>query len=110
MTPVALLLLVFINILWGASSAATKYGLTGFGPCTLAMLRFIPAGLVLFAVCRQRKQLVSIQPADRLPLFLLAFVGITLTYAVLYTGIARISATDASSAGSYAATPSNPPA
>jgi len=88
-------LLVIINILWGASSAATKYGLNSFGPCTLAMLRFIPAGLLLFALCHKKQMLVPIRRSDRFPLFLLAFVGITLTYGVLYNGIARTTATDA---------------
>ena len=93
--PSSMGLLIFINVLWGASSAATKYGLTAFGPCTLAMLRFIPAGLLLYALCHKQRLLVPIRRPDRFPLFLLAFVGITLTYGVLYNGIARTTATDA---------------
>ena len=96
LTPTALGLLVFINVLWGASTSATKYGLAVFGPSTLALLRFLPSGLLLYALCRRQHIAVPIRRPDRLPLFLLALIGITLTYSVLYIGIARTTATDAS--------------
>ncbi len=96
LTPSAVAQLVVINVLWGASSAATKYGLSAFGPCSLALLRFLPAALLLFALCRRQKLIVPIQPTDRLPLFVLGFVGIALTYSILYYGVARTTASDAS--------------
>lgn len=96
LTTSAVAQLVVINVLWGASSAATKYGLAAFGPCSLALLRFLPAALLLFALCRRQKLLVPIRPTDRLPFFVLGFVGIGLTYSVLYYGVARTTASDAS--------------
>ena len=96
LTTSAIVSLVIINILWGASSSATKYGLAAFGPCSLAVLRFLPSALLLFALCRRQRLIVPIRPPDRLPLFILGFVGIALTYSVLYYGMARASANDAS--------------
>ncbi len=96
LTASAVAQLVIINILWGASSAATKYGLAAFGPCSLAVLRFLPAALLLFALCRRQKLLVTMRPPDRLPFFVLGFVGIALTYSILYYGVARTTASDAS--------------
>ena len=93
----AILLLVVANVLWGASSAAAKVGLSECGPFTLAVLRFFPAGAVLFFISkRQGTWPATFHREDRLNLFLLGFLAITLTYGIFYSGMQSASATDGS--------------
>lgn len=93
----AILLLVVANLLWGASSAAAKVGLSECGPFTLAVLRFFPAGLLLFFIAKaQGTWPRKFQKEDRVNLFLLGFLAITLTYGIFYNGMQSASATDGS--------------
>ena len=88
--------LTLINLLWGASSVAAKYGLAAFGPFTLTLLRSLPAGLLLFGLARAGGERTPLRREDGPAFFVLAFVGLVLTYGIFYTGMAQATATDAS--------------
>ena len=93
----AIVLLVVANLLWGASSAAAKVGLSECGPFTLAVLRFFPAGALLFFISKKQGTWpAKFRREDRLNLFLLGFLAITLTYGIFYLGMQTATATDAS--------------
>ena len=93
----AIALLVIANILWGASSAAAKVGLSECGPFTLAVLRFFPAGLLLFFISKKQGSWPRVfHREDRINLFLLGFLAIALTYGIFYSGMRTASATDSS--------------
>ena len=93
----AIIMLVIANLLWGASSAAAKVGLSECGPFTLAVLRFFPAGVLLFFIAKaQGTWPRKFQKEDRTNLFLLGFLAITLTYGIFYNGMKSASATDGS--------------
>lgn len=92
----SVLQLGLINILWGASSVASKTALAAFGPFTLTFVRFLPAGLLLLLLARSRRKLPSIASEDRWLFLLLGGVGIAATYGIFYIGLQRTTATDAS--------------
>ena len=87
--------LVGINLLWSVSTIASKGALDVFGPLTLTTLRFAPAGLILLALVRSQGKLPTVRRADWPGLWLLALLGIVLTYGLYYTGVARTTASEA---------------
>lgn len=48
-----LLLTAISPVIWGSTYIVTTHFLLGFSPMTVAMLRALPAGLLLLAVVRQ---------------------------------------------------------
>ena len=91
----ALCALVGINLLWSASTVASKGALDVFGPLTLTVLRFAPAGLILLGMTRSQGKLPPVRRQDWADFLLLAVLGIVLTYGIYYTGVKRTTATDA---------------
>lgn len=89
-------LMAFLNLLWAASNVASTAALQSFPPFTLTVMRFIPAGLFLLWFVHRRSGLPRIERADVPHFFALGLVGITLTYAVFYSGLMRTRASDAS--------------
>lgn len=53
MTALGPLLIVYV--VWGSTYLAQKVGLDGIPPLTLNAIRFLAAGLILFAYCRLRR-------------------------------------------------------
>src|SRR3954464_13893399 len=53
MTALGPLLIVYV--VWGSTYLAQKVGLDGIPPLTLNAIRFLLAGLILFAYCRLRR-------------------------------------------------------
>lgn len=88
--------MVGINLLWGGSAVSARYALDVFGPFTLAALRFLPAGLLLFLVMPGEMRRTRILPQDRLPLVMLGLIGVGVTYSVFYYGLRSTTAIDAS--------------
>jgi drug/metabolite transporter (DMT)-like permease len=95
-------ILILINVLWAASAAAAKIAMggsagqppTGIGPFTLALFRFAPASALLWAMARVRGEQLSMRREDRLSFVLVGLTGITLAYAVFYTGVRLTTATE----------------
>ncbi len=95
-TPADILLLILINAFWAFSSVAAKVALGSVGPYTLTFLRFMPAGILLLMFNQKDIRSHPIAAEDRLTLFLLGFIGVTLTYVIYFTGLRQTTATDAS--------------
>jgi drug/metabolite transporter (DMT)-like permease len=89
-------LLVLVNLLWSGSSVASKSALDVFGPCTLALLRFLPSGLFLYALEWRHGHRPVYKRSDWKGLFLLGALGIAATYTIYYYGVERSTATDVS--------------
>ncbi|HLJ58009.1 MAG TPA: DMT family transporter [Chthonomonadaceae bacterium] len=89
-------LLVAINLLWSGSSVASKDGLADFGPITLALCRFLPAGCILYALEARKGHPPRFARRDWPALFLLGSLGIALTYFIFYAGVQRTTASDSS--------------
>ncbi len=87
--------LVGVNLLWCVSPVAAKSALTAFGPLTVSALRFAPAGMILLAMSRAQGPLPRISPRDWPRFFVLAILGIVLTYGLYYTGVAQTTASEA---------------
>jgi drug/metabolite transporter (DMT)-like permease len=96
LTLAAIGTLILINVLWSASSVASKDALSDFGPVTLALFRFLPAGVILYALERSGGYRPVYSRRDWPSLFLLGSVGIALTYAIFYAGVQRTTASDTS--------------
>ncbi|MCW3099901.1 MAG: Permease of the drug/metabolite transporter superfamily [Chthonomonadaceae bacterium] len=95
LTVGAICALVGINLLWSASTVASKNALDVFGPLTLTALRFAPAGLILLGMARSEGKFPEVRRRDWTDFFLLALLGIVLTYGIYYTGVARTTASEA---------------
>ncbi len=95
LTSGAVGILVGVNLLWSASPVAAKSALTVFSPLTVSALRFGPAGLILLAIARAHGPLPKIALRDWPRFFVLALLGIVLTYGLYYTGVANTSASEA---------------
>ncbi len=91
----AITALVGINLLWSASTVASKNALDVFGPLTLTALRFAPAGLILLGMARAQGRFPEVRRRDWSDFCLLALLGIVLTYGIYYTGVARTTASEA---------------
>lgn len=101
LTPAAIIQLAGINLLWGGSSAAAKWGLSAFGPFTLATLRFLPGGILLWLMARYDARrspeapATPIRPADWPALGVLGLT-VAITYGLFFCGLQQTNATDAS--------------
>ncbi len=91
----AICALVGINLLWSASTVASKNALEVFGPMTLTTLRFAPAGVLLLGMARAQGKFPEVRRRDWTDFLALALLGIVLTYGIYYTGVKRTTATDA---------------
>ncbi len=89
-------LLVLINVLWSGSSVASKNALSDFGPITLALVRFLPSGLLLFCIELRQGHRPNYARRDLPPLVALGAFGVALTYVVFYAGVRRTTASDTS--------------
>ncbi len=94
----AFIILLSINLCWGASYAATKYALEAVPPTTLAFIRFIIGGFFLILVpSRNRHQLSR---KDWKDLFLIGSFGVAIAYALLNLGLQMTSSTKTAIAAS----------
>jgi drug/metabolite transporter (DMT)-like permease len=96
LSAAAVILLVLINVLWSGSSVASKTALNDMGPVTLALVRFLPSGLLLYWLESKRGRRPVYDRRDWPSLFILGAVGIALTYVIFYAGVQRTTASDTS--------------
>lgn len=103
--PWAVLILVFINILWGSTYGITKVALQEIPPSLLGALRWISATILLWLIhlwlTRRAAQtpgapVETVAAEDKLRLLGLGLLGIGVAYVIGYFGINLTTATDAS--------------
>lgn len=94
----AFLILLTINLCWGASYATVKYTMEVVPPSTLAFMRFIIGGMfLLFLPGRSQGHL---KPKDWKDLFLIGAFGLAISNLLLNQGLAMTSSTKTSIAAS----------
>lgn len=81
---IALLALVGVNIIWGASPPIFKWSLDVIPPFTFVFLRFLLATLILLPFALHK---LKIKKVDFPKLLLLAFVGFTLHISTIFVGL-----------------------
>lgn len=69
LTTGALLVTLFLSVLWGGNSVAVKVGLLDCPPLRLGWLRFVLGGVVVLAYARARGESLSVGRAERALLF-----------------------------------------
>jgi drug/metabolite transporter (DMT)-like permease len=77
----ALLLALFAVVVWGASFAVTRVTVREIPPMTLAFVRFLLAGVVLWPVAHRAFRTVKIQSSDRWGVCGLGIFGVSLYFA-----------------------------
>lgn len=88
----AILALIIANIIWGAAFPIYKLTLTNIPPFTFVFLRFFLSAIILFPFVYKN---LRIKVKDLITLFLLSFVGITLTISFLNFGLTLSSSINA---------------
>jgi drug/metabolite transporter (DMT)-like permease len=68
-------------VVWGASFAVTRATVREIPPMTLAFVRFLLAGVVLWPIAYRRLRTVKILPSDRWGIFGLGIFGVSLYFA-----------------------------
>jgi len=94
----ALIILLVINLCWGASYAVAKYALDVVPPSTLAFMRFFLGGLFLVLLPGRKKSAISAQ--DWLNVFLIGAFGLAISNLLLNQGLTMTSSTKTSIAAS----------
>lgn len=94
----AFLILLSINLCWGASYAATKYALEALPPTTLAFVRFIIGGFFLLLLPSKNRH--KLTGNDWKDLFLIGSFGVAIAYALLNLGLQMTSSTKTAIAAS----------
>ena len=80
----AILSLIFVNIVWGAAFPIYKLTLTNIPPLTFAFLRFFFAAILIFPFVYKN---LRVQLRDIVDLLLLSIVGITFTITLINFGL-----------------------
>ncbi|MBA3724043.1 MAG: DMT family transporter [Candidatus Levybacteria bacterium] len=80
----AIIALVFCNIIWGASFPIYKWALENLEPFTFAYIRFFLGTLIIFPFVANR---LKIQRKDYLRVLALALTGVTLTVSFWFLGL-----------------------
>lgn len=80
----AIIFLIFANIIWGAAFPIYKFTLEAIPPFTFVFLRFFLGALILFPFVYKN---LRIKLKDLFTLILLSFLGITLTISFLNFGL-----------------------
>lgn len=94
----AFLILLSINLCWGASYAATKFALEAVPPTTLAFIRFIIGGFFLLLIPNKKDR--PLTGKDWKDLFLIGSFGVAIAYALLNLGLQMTSSTKTAIAAS----------
>ncbi len=94
----ALLILLAINLCWGASYAVAKYALDVVPPSTLAFMRFFLGGLFLMFLPGRKGG--PIRSQDWLSLFLIGAFGLAVSNILLNQGLTMTSSTKTAIAAS----------
>jgi len=91
-----ILLLVFVNVIWGLSFIFSKTALSeGMPPMTLAFLRYVITSLIMLPICLKQDR--GIRLGKWAPLgFATTLLGITVYYFFEYTGLKYTTASAAS--------------
>ena len=91
-----LLILIFVNVMWGLSFIFSKTALTeGLPSMTLAFLRYAMTAAIMAPVCLLREG--SLRLREHAPrAFATALLGITVYYFFEYSGLQRTTASAAS--------------
>ncbi|EKD82464.1 MAG: hypothetical protein ACD_39C01278G0001, partial [uncultured bacterium] len=97
-TGSAFLILLAINLCWGASYAAAKYALEVVPPSTLAFIRFIIGGVFLMFLPGRSRGRLSLH--DWKDLFLIGAFGLAISNILLNQGLTMTSSTKTSIAAS----------
>ena len=97
-TSSALLILLTINLCWGASYAAVKYALEVVPPSTLAFIRFLLGGTFLLLLPGRSRGRLSVH--DWKDLFLIGSFGLAISNLLLNQGLTMTSSTKTSIAAS----------
>lgn len=80
----AILALIFVNIIWGASFPVYKWSLDYIPPFTFIVIRFLGAAIVLLPFAYKR---MNIERQDIKYLFLISFLAITIQIPLLIFGL-----------------------
>ena len=89
------MLLIGINILWGASPLAAKIALAHVPPMTLAFARFSLAALLLYALANGLRVDLRVQRRDWKLFWAMGGLGLALTYLLYYVGVQHTTVADA---------------
>ncbi len=85
------IVLLSINLCWGASYAATKYALEVFPPTTLAFIRFVIGGFFLTLIPAGSHP--NLTRKDWKDLFLIGAFGVAIAYSLLNLGLQMTTST-----------------
>lgn len=86
--------LLLVAVIWGINFSAVKYALTDFFPLSFTVVRFVLAGLFLFAIMLINREPLSIDRQDRAALVKLGLIGITLYNLFFMYGLKYTSASN----------------
>ncbi|MEO7717922.1 MAG: DMT family transporter [Capsulimonas sp.] len=96
-TPVAALLLIAINMIWGASSFAGKRAMDGgFPPMMLAFARFTLSAVLMYGVAGVCKVDLRVARRDWGRFWAMGVLGLALTYLLYYAGLKHTTVANAS--------------
>ncbi|MFZ5951609.1 MAG: DMT family transporter [Candidatus Rifleibacteriota bacterium] len=87
----AFIVLLSINLCWGASYAATKYALEVVPPTTLAFIRFVIGGFFLALIPAGSRH--RLNRKDWKDLFLIGAFGVAIAYSLLNLGLQMTTST-----------------
>jgi len=76
-----------VAFFWGTSWAASKIGLRELTPIHLAVLRFTIASIIFFCMVRIFYKNYVIEKKDKIWMWFLGFLGVTLYFFIQYTGL-----------------------
>lgn len=93
---VANLAMLVLVILWGVSFSIIKIVVSEVPPITLALVRFLIATTVLFAIVKKVEPSSKLEKADFPQMTLAGFLGITLYFYLQNTGVELTTASNAS--------------
>lgn len=83
-TRLAILALIFANIIWGASFPITKLSLSEVPPFTFVFLRFFLSAIIIFPFVYKD---LKVKKSDTGNLIIRSFIGITLSISFLVLGL-----------------------
>ncbi len=95
----SVLILLTINLAWGASYAAAKFALEVVPPSTLAFIRFIIGGFFL-AILPSKEHQTKLTKSDWKDLFLIGSFGLAISNALLNLGLQMTTSTKTAIAAS----------
>ena len=93
--PIADLVLVFANVLYGTSYFASRVALDSIPPATLALVRLVLAALLLGALAARSPRAAPRTASDRRRIAWMGVLGFSAAYALAHWGVYRSTVTNA---------------